>query len=238
MHRGSIVARPETRRGRHRKPSTGTGLGAKSAAGAAALLTGSAVTVAASASSASASAGVWDRIAACESGGNWQINTGNGYYGGLQFSASTWRGFGGGRFASRADLASKTEQITIARKVQASQGWGAWPVCSVRAGARGSNPNEGGSATLSETRKSTAKSTAKARAHKAAAKARAVSTHRAAVVRHLPKAKHVYRVHSGDTLSSIAQKRTHVSWRTLWSMNRTTVKNPNMIRVGQALRLP
>lgn len=77
---------------------------------------------------------VWDRIAACESGGNWAINTGNGYYGGLQFSSSTWLGYGGGAYAPRADLASRDQQIAIAEKVQASQGWGAWPVCSVRAG--------------------------------------------------------------------------------------------------------
>jgi LysM repeat protein len=79
---------------------------------------------------------LWDRIAACESGGNWHINTGNGYYGGLQFSASTWLGYGGGSYASRADLATREQQIAIAQKVQASQGWNAWPVCSYKAGAR------------------------------------------------------------------------------------------------------
>ncbi len=78
---------------------------------------------------------IWDRIAACESGGNWAINTGNGYYGGLQFTSSTWLGYGGGAYASRADLASRDQQIAIAPKVQASQGWGAWPVCSAKAGA-------------------------------------------------------------------------------------------------------
>jgi len=77
---------------------------------------------------------VWDRIAACESGGNWAINTGNGFYGGLQFTMSTWLGYGGGSYAPRADLATRDQQIAIAQKVQASQGWGAWPVCSVKAG--------------------------------------------------------------------------------------------------------
>lgn len=80
------------------------------------------------------SGGVWDRIAACESGGNWAINTGNGFYGGLQFTQSTWLGYGGGSYASRADLASRDAQIAIAKKVQAGQGWGAWPVCSIKAG--------------------------------------------------------------------------------------------------------
>ena len=79
---------------------------------------------------------VWDRIAACESGGNWSINTGNGYYGGLQFTQSTWNAYGGQHYAARADLASRGAQITVAKKVQASQGWGAWPVCSYKAGAR------------------------------------------------------------------------------------------------------
>ena len=96
------------------------------------------------ANSASAAGTVWDRVAACESGGNWSINTGNGYYGGLQFSSSTWRGFGGGQYASRADLATKSEQITVAQRVLASQGPGAWPVCSVRAGLTRTNGGASG----------------------------------------------------------------------------------------------
>jgi len=80
------------------------------------------------------SGSVWDRIAACESGGNWATNTGNGYYGGLQFSSATWLGYGGGAYAPTANLASRDAQIAIAQRVQATQGWGAWPVCSVRAG--------------------------------------------------------------------------------------------------------
>ncbi|WP_370892037.1 transglycosylase family protein [Janibacter sp. GXQ6167] len=86
------------------------------------------------ATSAGAAETVWDRVAQCESGQNWSINTGNGYYGGLQFSASTWTGFGGGRYAPTADRASKGQQIEIAQKVLRVQGPGAWPVCSRRAG--------------------------------------------------------------------------------------------------------
>ncbi|HVX58572.1 MAG TPA: transglycosylase family protein [Candidatus Saccharimonadales bacterium] len=77
---------------------------------------------------------VWDQIAACESGGNWAINTGNGFYGGLQFTSSTWSAYGGGSYAPTANLASREAQISVAEKVQASQGWGAWPVCSIKAG--------------------------------------------------------------------------------------------------------
>ena len=72
----------------------------------------------------------WDRIAKCESGGNWSINTGNGYYGGIQFDKKTWNAYGGGKYAARADLASREEQIAVAEKVRASRGgYGAWPVC-------------------------------------------------------------------------------------------------------------
>jgi len=71
----------------------------------------------------------WDAVAECESGGNWSINTGNGYYGGLQFSPSTWAGFGGTAYAPRADLATKSEQIAVAERVLAVQGAGAWPTC-------------------------------------------------------------------------------------------------------------
>jgi peptidoglycan hydrolase-like protein with peptidoglycan-binding domain len=76
---------------------------------------------------------VWDRLAECESGGNWHINTGNGYYGGLQFSLSTWRGYGGNGMPHRA---SRAGQIRIAEKVQNAQGWGAWPSCSSQIGLR------------------------------------------------------------------------------------------------------
>ena len=82
------------------------------------------------------SGSVWDRIAQCESGGNWSINTGNGYYGGLQFSAQTWTAFGGGKYASTADKATRAQQIDIAKKVQAQQGWGAWPSCTSQLGIR------------------------------------------------------------------------------------------------------
>lgn len=80
------------------------------------------------------SGGIWDCIAQYESGGNWAINTGNGYYGGLQFSESTWLGYGGGSYAQFANEATPSEQIAIAEKVQAAQGWGAWPVTSVKCG--------------------------------------------------------------------------------------------------------
>lgn len=90
------------------------------------------------AASAPAVAGgsVWDSLAQCESGGNWAINTGNGFYGGLQFTASTWAAYGGTAYAPTANLASREQQIDIAKKVQAGQGWGAWPACTASLGIR------------------------------------------------------------------------------------------------------
>lgn len=79
---------------------------------------------------ATASAADWDRLAQCESSGDWHINTGNGYYGGLQFSQPTWEGFGGLAYAPRADLASREQQIAVAEGVLAVQGPNAWPMCS------------------------------------------------------------------------------------------------------------
>lgn len=76
----------------------------------------------------------WDRIAACESGGNWAANTGNGYYGGLQFDHGTWAAYGGTAYANNANGASKAQQIAIAEKVKADRGgYGAWPVCGKKA---------------------------------------------------------------------------------------------------------
>ena len=81
-------------------------------------------------------ASTWDAIAQCEATGNWAINTGNGFYGGLQFTQSTWEAFGGGQYAARADLASREQQIAIGEKVRAGQGWGAWPSCTSKLGLR------------------------------------------------------------------------------------------------------
>jgi hypothetical protein len=78
--------------------------------------------------------GVWDDLAECESGGNWAINTGNGYHGGLQFLGSTWRAYGGGEFAERADLATRDQQITVAERVRGDVGFSAWPSCARRLG--------------------------------------------------------------------------------------------------------
>lgn len=83
-----------------------------------------------------ANGSVWDAIAQCESTGNWAINTGNGFSGGLQFTPSTWLAFGGGQYAPMAYMATREQQIAVAEKVQAAQGWGAWPACTAKLGMR------------------------------------------------------------------------------------------------------
>ncbi len=85
--------------------------------------------VSSQAAAPSAAGANWNAIATCESGGNWSINTGNGFYGGLQFTQQTWLGYGGGQYASSANLATPSEQIAVAQRVLAGQGIGAWPVC-------------------------------------------------------------------------------------------------------------
>jgi resuscitation-promoting factor RpfA len=112
--------------GRHRKPTTSSISVAKIAFTGAVLGGGS---IALAGQAAAATDGEWDQVAHCESGGNWGINTGNGYYGGVQFTASTWASHGGGEYAPSAQLATKDQQIAVAERVLASQGRGAWPVC-------------------------------------------------------------------------------------------------------------
>jgi hypothetical protein len=112
--------------GRHRKPTTSAVKVAKIAFTGAVIGTGS---IALAGQAGAATDGEWDQVARCESGGNWAINTGNGYQGGVQFSPSTWASHGGREFAPAANMATKDEQIAVAERVLASQGRGAWPVC-------------------------------------------------------------------------------------------------------------
>jgi hypothetical protein len=112
--------------GLHRKPSSSNITVAKIAVTGVVLGGGS---IAMAGQAAAATDGEWDQVAHCESGGNWGINTGNGYHGGVQFSASTWASHGGGDYAPSAELASRDQQIAVAERVLASQGRGAWPVC-------------------------------------------------------------------------------------------------------------
>ncbi|MEO6956476.1 MAG: transglycosylase family protein [Antricoccus sp.] len=165
----------------------------------------------------------WDNVAACESSGNWAINTGNGFYGGLQFTQQTWAGYGGTSYAARADLASKSQQIAVAEKVLDGQGPGAWPVCSVKAGlAAGGAPAavDPGSATSTTPPAAAAPNVAAPAASAPAATGGS------------------YTVTAGDTLSKIAQSNGIAGWESIYAANSGTIANPNMIYVGQVINLP
>ncbi|RKN08690.1 transglycosylase family protein [Streptomyces radicis] len=125
-----------TGKGRHRRPSKPTRLAA------AASVTGAAVAIPllSATGAGAASVDTWDTVAQCESGGDWSINTGNGYFGGLQFSQSSWEAAGGTQYAERADLASKDQQIAAAEELLSMQGPGAWPVCGAQAGLSAGGP--------------------------------------------------------------------------------------------------
>ncbi len=194
---------------------------------------------------------VWDAVAQCESGGNWSINTGNGYYGGLQFSASTWKAFGGHQYASNAHLATKAQQIAIAQKTLAVQGPGAWPTCSKKAGLTKANGGANAAAPApakaetkkaapvkAETKKAAPK---KAETKKAAPKASTQKTapKRATTVKSVATTgKRFITVKAGDTLSQLAA--THGvqgGWKTLWSLNQAEISNPDLIFVGQEIAI-
>ena len=185
---------------------------------------GLAIPLAAAGSADAASVSTWDKVAACESSGDWHINTGNGYYGGLQFTQSTWEAYGGTRYAPRADLATKDQQIAVAEKVLDGQGPGAWPVCSVRGGLTrgGDAPDVHTESTRTRPAKSSVRdvqpqTTPQSRAGKA----------------------EMYTVVRGDTLSGIAEEHdVDGGWHRLYAANRATVgSDPDLILPGQRLSL-
>ncbi|WP_279397204.1 transglycosylase family protein [Curtobacterium sp. VKM Ac-2922] len=185
----------------------------------------------------------WDALAQCESGGNWAINTGNGYYGGLQFTQSTWTANGGSGSPANA---SRETQIAVAEHVLASQGWGAWPACSAKLGLSGTTgaapaaiPQQQAAPAAAAPAPQAAAPTATAPRTSVAPKATtpavpAGPTKPAAV----PTSGKTYTVASGDTLDSIATKlEIDGGWNTLWAAN-TSIDNANLIYAGQTLQLP
>lgn len=180
---------------------------------------------------AEAASSVWDKVAQCESGGNWKINTGNGFYGGVQFAAGTWKAYRGNTYASQAHQATKAEQIAIARRVLAGQGPGAWPTCGRRAGLTKSNgkadrhatpTTNPGDATTKKVDDSAKKIAKKAAPKKYSATASARTIH----------------VKRGDTLRKIT-KRYHVKggWKGLWELNKKTIKDPDLIYIRQVIKI-
>lgn len=184
----------------------------------------------------------WDAVAACESGGNWSINTGNGYYGGLQFTQSTWTANGGSGSPANA---SRETQIAVAEHVLASQGWGAWPACSAKLGLSGTTGAAPGAIPQQSTTTTTQQSApapSTRQSTQAPATTAAPSTRQAAAPSKpaaVPTSGKTYTVQSGDTLDVIATKlNIDGGWNKLWAANTTTVDDANLIYAGQTLQLP
>ena len=194
--------------------------------------------------SASAPASTWDSLAQCESGGNWGINTGNGYAGGLQFSPGTWAAYGGTGSAANA---SREQQIAVAEKVQAGQGWGAWPACAAKLGLTGgaiapqSTPKSLAPASVPAPAKVPAKTVVPKAAPKTAAKAVAPKA-AAKAPRHVAAVAlsgQSYTIQSGDSLSKVAEKLNIAGgWQLLADANAATISNPDLLFPGQVLQLP
>jgi len=238
-HRQASAVRRSTRR-------VALGVFVAGAAGAATLL--------GPAQAASAESGTnWDAIAQCESGGNWGINTGNGFAGGLQFTPGTWAAYGGKQYAGSASQASREQQIAVAEKVKQGQGIGAWPVCGKRSGSSqsysgkhtsgSSQSYSGSSQSYSGKHTSSSRATVQSTTKKSTTwKPQARSTSKSAsstVPGGLQADGRTYVVRSGDTLSTIAERQSvKGGWKTLFGLNRNVIgSDPNLIMPGQQLSL-
>lgn len=169
----------------------------------------------------------WDAIAACESGGNWATNTGNGFHGGLQFTMSTWRAYGG---TGSPESAGRETQIAVARKVLAAQGIGAWPVC-------GRHASDGGATKLVPVARHASPVVAPAipLPHTTPRHAAPDTPQPPTVTGPLSG----YRVAEGDTLSGIAAaQQVPGGWQAIYDANRATLTDPDVIPVGSHLNLP
>ncbi|MFF3653763.1 transglycosylase family protein [Streptomyces olivochromogenes] len=230
-------------KGKHRRPSKATRVA--TLAGVTGVAIAAPLIAAGNASAATASQ--WDAVAQCESGGNWSINTGNGYYGGLQFSASTWAAYGGTAYAATANQASKSQQITIGEKVLAAQGKGAWPTCGTglssaayTGGASApstSSSSNGSSSNSSPSAGTTTRSTDTA-ASRSASRPAAAKTVSTPTGKKVKKGDGEYKVVKGDSLSSIAEKKkVKGGWQRLFKLNKDIIADADFIYPGQQLHL-
>ncbi|MEU9064743.1 transglycosylase family protein [Streptomyces sp. NPDC048430] len=224
-------------KGKHRRPSKAVRVATLAGVAGAAV----AVPLMGATGASAASVDTWDAVAQCESGGNWSINTGNGYYGGLQFSQSSWAAAGGTQYASRADLATKDQQIAAAEKLLDLQGPGAW-ACAGAGGLTNDGVDPGvdtGSAKNGDTapqaapeRKAEQPTT---RSEKRTAPEKTVTTPTGEKVE---KGDGEYKVKSGDTLSKIADaKKVKGGWQKLFKLNDDIVDKADLIFPGQQLHL-
>jgi hypothetical protein len=165
----------------------------------------------------------WDAVAQCESGGNWGTSTGNGYYGGLQFSQGTWQSNGG---SGNPANASRAEQIRVAENVLNSQGIGAWPVCGARSGSSGG----GNSAPQQQS------SSNEGASNETSYEAPQQSAAPAAPVLAKSNPKGDYTIKAGDSLSKIAREhKVKGGWQALFAKNKQFIGDPNMILVGHKI---
>ena len=195
-----------------------------------------------------ADGGTWDALAQCESGGNWAINTGNGYSGGLQFSPSTWAAYGG---SGAPESASREQQIAVAENILAGQGWGAWPSCAAQLGLSGGGGQAYTPAAVPAPVAAQAAEVAPvAQAPVVEAPAQQAPVEVTAPVAQAPVEQapafanvaataEIYTIESGDTLSTIADKLgIQGGWETLYQANVDTVIHPDLIFTGAVLQLP
>ncbi|MFB7527983.1 transglycosylase family protein [Streptomyces sp. NPDC056178] len=201
-----------------------------------------------------ASVATWDAVAQCESGGNWSINTGNGYYGGLQFSQSSWAAAGGTQYAPRADLATKAQQIATAEKLLAMQGPGAWG-CAGAGNLRndgvdpgvdtGSSSKTDSGATQQQSQPAQPKKAERTEApatnrsdRTTAPQAESKKTVTTPTGEKVEKGDGEYKVVSGDSLSRIAaDHKVKGGWQHLFELNKDIVKDADLIYPGQQLHL-
>ncbi|WP_445519593.1 transglycosylase family protein [Streptomyces sp. NEAU-174] len=219
-------------RGRHRryKPNRISRASLSVTAGGA----GIALPLVGAAGASAASGETWDKVAQCESTDNWAINTGNGFYGGLQFTQSTWEAYGGTAYAARADLATKDQQIAIAEKVLDGQGPGAWPVCSGKAGLTRGDAAPQSAEKVVRTAAAPVKQTHEKAQQAVASKPTPTSLPGGAATK-----SGRYVVVSGDSLSRIADTHdVNGGWEALYKTNRETIGgDPDLIYPGQKLSL-
>ncbi|MGC5563925.1 transglycosylase family protein [Streptomyces sp. FR-108] len=226
-------------KGKHRRPSKATRIATLAGVTTAAV----AVPLMGATGASAATTSEWDTVAQCESGGNWSINTGNGYYGGLQFSASTWAAYGGSSYASTADQASKSQQIAVAEKVLASQGKGAWPSCGVglsgasTGGSTAPSGSDSSDQSASQPQQQNSQSSEE-RASRSQERPAAKKTVETPTGKKVKKGDGEYKVVKGDTLSEIADKKNvKGGWAKLYKLNDDIVDDADFIFPGQQLHL-
>ncbi|MCX5412066.1 transglycosylase family protein [Streptomyces sp. NBC_00059] len=225
-------------KGKHRRPSKAVRVATLAGVAGAAV----AVPLMGATNASAASVATWDAVAQCESGGNWSINTGNGYYGGLQFSQSSWAAAGGTQYAARADLATKDQQIATAEKLLDLQGPGAW-ACAGAGGLTNDGVDPGvdtGSAAKATETKTQPERTAEQPANRSEKRAepKAEKTVTTPTGEKVQKGDGEYKVKAGDTLSKIADaKKVKGGWEKLFKLNDDIVDDADLIFPGQQLHL-